>query len=441
MSKLKRYGGASRGLAAIAGLLASGMGTAADTMDTAYWNMPKGVTEVSHRVFTLHMIAFWVCIVIGVLVFGVMFYSIFAHRRSKHPKPADFHHSTTVEILWTIVPFVILIALAVPAAGTLIKEYDTRNSDMTVKITGYQWKWQYEYVDQGVSFFSTLEAKANAARQLHSGIDPASVPNYLHDTDNYLVLPVGKKVRFLLTANDVIHGWWMPDFAIKKDAIPGYINEMWTKIDEPGIYRGQCTVLCGRDHGFMPIVVKAVPEAEYATWLKQQQDAAGFKPAEQVASATPVTTSDAMPAAAASPPTVAPAAASAAAPPAPAPAPTQIAAAEAAKLAAPAAAPAKMEKAALITAGAKVYAANCQACHQATGQGMPPSFPSLVGDKIVGGPVEAHITQVLKGKNAMPPFASLSDTDIAAVVTYERNSWGNASGEAQPAQVTALRGK
>jgi cytochrome c oxidase subunit II len=243
-----------------------GLGTfaarAADTMENAYWNMPKGVTEISHRVWWLHMYAFWICVVIGVLVFGVMFYSLFAHRRSKHPVPATFHESTTVEIAWTIAPFIILIAMAVPAAGTLIKMYDTRNADLTIKITGYQWKWQYEYVDQGVSFFSTLESKANAARQLHSGIDPKTVPNYLHDADNYLVLPVGKKVRFLLTSDDVIHGWWVPDLAVKKDAIPGYINEMWTKIDEPGTYRGQCTVLCGRDHGFMPIVVKAVSEPE-----------------------------------------------------------------------------------------------------------------------------------------------------------------------------------
>lgn len=448
MSKLKR---GAAGVSGLASLLLSGVAAAADTMDNAHWNMPKGVTEISKNVYSLHMAAFWMCIVIGVLVFGVMFYSIFAHRRSKHPKPADFHHSTTVEIIWTIIPFVILIALAVPAAGTLIKEYDTRNADMTVKITGYQWKWQYEYVDQGVSFFSTIDAASNAARQLGSGIDPATVIDpvtqqnvYLHNVDNYLVLPVGKKVRFLLTANDVIHGWWMPDLAIKKDAIPGYINEMWTKIDEPGVYRGKCTVLCGRDHGFMPIVVKAVPEAEYTAWIKQQQDLAGFKPADQVASAAPATASDAKPDAKAAAP-----AAPAAATPAPAmgnpapatAAPTQVAAADAKPAAAAPAPAAKLDKAALMTAGAKVYAANCQACHQASGAGMPPTFPSLVGDKIVKGPVEGHITQVLKGKNAMPPFASLSDADIAAVVTYERNSWGNAAGEAQPAQVAALRGK
>jgi cytochrome c oxidase subunit II len=387
---------------------------AADTMDNAYWNMPKGVTEISHRVWWLHMYAFWICVVIGVLVFGVMFYSLFAHRRSKHPVPATFHESTTVEIIWTLVPFLILIAMAVPAAATLIKMYDTRDSDLTIKITAFQWKWQYEYVDQGVSFFSTLEAKANAARQLGSGIDPATVPNYLHDVDNPLVLPVGKKVRFLLTANDVIHGWWVPDIAVKKDAIPGYINEMWAKIDEAGTYRGQCTVLCGRDHGFMPIVVKAVSEDEFKTWLAQQKGPQAATPAAtDVASAAPAT------------PAAAPASAAAAAP--------------AAK---PVAAPAKLGHDDLMKKGEQVYGNICAACHQATGKGMPPTFPSLVGDKIVAGPADAHIQQVLKGKNAMPPFADrLKDDEIAAVLTYERNSWGNKSGDVQPAQVAAARGK
>lgn len=404
-----------------------GLGTfaarAADTMDNAYWNMPKGVTEISHRVWWLHMYAFWICVVIGVLVFGVMFYSLFAHRRSKHPVPATFHESTTVEIAWTIAPFLILIAMAVPAAGTLIKMYDTRNADLTVKITGYQWKWQYEYVDQGVNFFSTLEAKANAARQLHSGIDPKTVPNYLHDVDNYLVLPVGKKIRFLLTSDDVIHGWWVPDLAVKKDAIPGYINEMWAKIDEPGIYRGQCTVLCGRDHGFMPIVVKAVSEPEYEQWLAQQKGAnAAPAPAAAAPAATEV---------AAAPAPAAPAAAAPAATPA----------ADAAKPAA-VAAPAKLGHDDLVKNGEKIYASTCAACHQATGQGMKPAFPALVGSAVVAGPVDGHITQILKGKNAMPPFGpQLSDADVAAVATYERNSWGNHSGDVQPAQVAALRGK
>jgi cytochrome c oxidase subunit 2 len=399
--------------AACLALGASFAARAADTMDNAHYNMPKGVTAISHEVYDLHMRVFWICVVIGVVVFGVMFYSLFAHRRSKHPVPATFHESTTIEVAWTIIPFLILIAMAVPAAGTLIKMYDTRNSDLTVKITGYQWKWQYEYVDQGVSFFATLEPKANLARQLHSGIDPATVPNYLHDTDNYLVLPVGKKVRFLLTSDDVIHGWWVPDLAVKKDAIPGYINEMWAKIDEPGIYRGQCTVLCGRDHGFMPIVVKAVPEAEFTQWLAQQ------KGGTTVAAAASTTASDASPAPAAPPP-------------APAEAPKPAAAA----------APAKLGHDDLVKNGEKVYGTICAACHQATGKGLPPTFPALAGSKVVAGPVDAHIIQILKGKNAMPPFGpQLSDADIAAVATYERNSWGNHSGDVQPDQVAALRGK
>jgi len=403
-------------VAALLGLGSNFAASAADTMDNAYWNMPKGVTEISHEVWWLHMYAFWICVVIGCLVFGVMFYSLFAHRRSKHPVPGTFHESTAIEIAWTITPFLILIAMAVPAASTLIKMYDTRNSDLTIKITGYQWKWQYEYVDQGVSFFATLEPKANAARQLHSGIDPKTVPNYLHDADNYLVLPVGKKVRFLLTSDDVIHGWWVPDLAVKKDAIPGYINEMWAKIDEPGIYRGQCTVLCGRDHGFMPIVVKAVSEPEYEQWLAQQK---GSNPAAAAATAA------------------APAATEvAAATPAAAAAPAPAAAAPAA------AAPVKLSHDDLLKNGEKIYSSTCAACHQATGQGMKPAFPALVGSKVVAGPVDGHITQILKGKNAMPPFGpSLSDADVASVATYERNSWGNHSGDVQPAQVAALRGK
>ena len=398
-------------VAALLGLGSNFAASAADTMDNAYWNMPKGVTEISHEVWWLHMYAFWICVVIGCLVFGVMFYSLFAHRRSKHPVPGTFHESTAIEIAWTITPFLILIAMAVPAASTLIKMYDTRNSDLTIKITGYQWKWQYEYVDQGVSFFSTLESKANAARQLHSGIDPKTVPNYLHDADNYLVLPVGKKVRFLLTSDDVIHGWWVPDLAVKKDAIPGYINEMWAKIDEPGIYRGQCTVLCGRDHGFMPIVVKAVSEPEYEQWLAQQK---GGSTAAAPAAAAPAATEVAAAAPAAAAPAAAPAAA----------------------------APVKLSHDDLLKNGEKIYASTCAACHQATGQGMKPAFPALVGSKVVAGPVDGHITQILKGKNAMPPFGpTLSDADIAAVATYERNSWGNHSGDVQPAQVAALRGK
>lgn len=409
-------------LLATAGVAGSFAARAADTMEHAYWNLPKGVTDISHEVWHLHMAAFWVCVAIAVVVFGVMFYSIFAHRRSKNPVPATFHHSTTVEIIWTIIPFVILIGLAVPAAGTLIKQYDSRNSDLTIKITGYQWKWQYEYVGEGVSFFSTLDAKSNEARQLGSGIDPKTVDHYLHNVDNYLVLPVGKKVRFLLTSNDVIHGWWVPDLAIKKDAIPGFINDMWTQINEPGIYRGQCTVLCGRDHGFMPVVVEAKSEADYAAWLKSK------KGGEEVAAAAaaPTATDAVVDAPAAAPAEAAPAAAEAA--------PVEVAAAT------PAPAPAAAAAAPAADAGKKLYLGNCAACHQATGAGLPPTFPALTGSKVATGPAAGVITQILKGKNAMPPFGHLSDADVAAIATYVRNDLGNKVGDSVTAdQVKKLR--
>ncbi len=374
------------------------------------YNLPTGATEISREVFDLHMLMFWWCVAIGTVVFGVMIWSIVFHRRSKNPKPADFHESTTVEILWTSAPFLILILMAVPAAGTLIKMEDVRNSDMTVKVTGYQWKWQYEYLGEDVSYFSTLSAESNAARQLKSGIDPTSVPNYLVDVDNPLVLPVGKKVRFLITSNDVIHAWWVPELAVKKDAIPGYVNETWTKIDQPGTYRGVCAELCGRDHGFMPIVVKAVPQEEYDAFI------AGKKGVE-VAAAEPVAVASDAAAVAADA------------------APVEVAAASQAAVAAPKA-PSKDE---LVKKGEGVYKANCAACHQANGQGLPPNFPSLVGSKMVKGPADAQIAQLLNGKNLMPPFKHLSDDDLAAVVTYTRNSWGNSGDAVLPAAVAAAR--
>ena len=275
-------------------------------------------------------------------------------------------------------------------------------------------------------------ADSNAARQLGSGIDPKTIPNYLWDVNNPLVLPVGKKVRFLITAQDVIHSWWVFDFAIKKDAIPGIVNESWTKIDVPGTYRGVCAELCGRDHGFMPIVVKALPETEYKAWLAQQKgvDVASRSPAPALTEAAPAAV--AMPAA--TEVSVAPASAEASAATAAAPAPTEIAATATAAVSS-----APMSKDALMTAGKKVFEANCQACHQANGQGLPPNFPSLVGSKVVNGPAKAHIIHAIKGKGLMPPFGQLSDADLAAAVTYERNSWGNKASIAQPADVKAAR--
>lgn len=236
-------------------------------------NMPVGVTELSQEVFDLHMRIFYICCVIGVLVFGAMFYSILAHRKSRGAKAASFHHSTAVEIVWTIIPFVILIGMAVPAASTLIKMENTRGAEMSIKITGYQWKWRYDYVGEDVGFYSTLTKESNEARQINSDVDLTKVENYLLDVDKPLVIPTDTKIRLLVTAADVIHAWWIPEFAVKKDAIPGYINETWVKVDKPGVYRGQCAELCGRDHGFMPIVVIAKTPEEYKKWLAAEQAA------------------------------------------------------------------------------------------------------------------------------------------------------------------------
>lgn len=254
-------------ITAFAALLASAPARAAWEL-----NMPVGVTEISREVYDLHMLIFWICVAIGVAVFGVMIYSIVAHRKSRGAQAAQFHESTTVEIVWTIIPFLILVAMAIPAAGTLIKMEDTRDSDLTIKVTGYQWLWQYEYLDREISFYSRLDEKSNRARQLGSGIDPNTVDNYLLNVDNRMVVPVGKKVRILLTSNDVIHAWWVPALGGKKDAIPGYINEMWFRADETGVYRGQCAELCGRDHGFMPIVVEVVSQDRFESWVEEQKE-------------------------------------------------------------------------------------------------------------------------------------------------------------------------
>jgi cytochrome c oxidase subunit 2 len=239
-------------------------------------NMPTGVTTLSGEIHSLHMLILWVCVVIGIAVFGVMIYSLVNFRKSKGAvADTSLLHSTKAEIIWTAIPVVILVVMAVPAARTLIKIEDASNTELTIKVTAYQWKWQYEYLDDGVSFFSTLSADSNAARQLDSGIAPGSVPDYLLSVDNPMVVPVGKKVRILLTSQDVIHAWWVPNLAVKKDAIPGMMNELWFNIqpDKAGIYRGQCAELCGRDHGFMPIVVEAKSAADYAAWLASKKPA------------------------------------------------------------------------------------------------------------------------------------------------------------------------
>jgi cytochrome c oxidase subunit 2 len=259
-------------------------------------NLRQGVTELSREIYDLHMLILWICVAIAVAVFGVMIYSIATFRKSKGAVSASFDHNTKAEIIWTVIPVAILVAMAVPAARTLVKIDDTSGAELTVKATGYQWKWQYDYVDDGVSFFSTLSQASNEARQLDSGIDVNKVEHYLLDVDNPLVVPVDTKVRMLVTAADVIHNWWVPDFGMKKDAIPGFINELWFKADKVGTYRGQCAELCGRDHGFMPIVVRVVEQAEYDSWLASQKAArqAAAAPAAQTAG---MTTESAAPAA------------------------------------------------------------------------------------------------------------------------------------------------
>lgn len=349
-------------------------------------NMPVGASEISREVHAIHMRTFWVCVVIGLIVFSIMFISIVKHRKSKGAVAAHFHESTTVEIIWTIIPVLILITLAIPAAKALVKIEDSSNADMTIRVTGYQWKWEYDYPDQGIKFFSSLDQKSREASAKGSGIDPAGVEHYLREVDNPVVIPVGKKVRFLFTANDVIHSWWVPELAIKKDAIPGFINDMWTKVDQPGIYRGQCAELCGKDHGFMPIKVVALAEPDYSNWINEQKQ----KMATMAQASTKEWTKDE-----------------------------------------------------LMQQGEKVFNTICAACHQVSGLGVPGIFPALKGSSIATGPLAAHLNIVLHGKagTAMQAFGTqLSDADLAAVITYERNAFGNQTGDVvQPAVVKAAR--
>ncbi len=353
-------------------------------MAHAEWetNLMRGVTEISREVYDIHMILFWICTAIGTGVFAVMIYSIINHRKSKGVDAAQFHHSTAVEILWTIVPTLILVVMAVPATLALINIEDNSDSDMTIQVVGYQWKWQYKYLDEELSFFSNLHEDS---RNAING-DPTGVENYLLEVDNRLVIPTGKKVRFLVTANDVIHSWWVPAFGWKQDAIPGFINEAWTRVDEPGVYRGQCTELCGIDHGFMPIVVEVKPQEEYDAWVEEQK----------VAIAAAAASGDR-----------------------------------------------EWAMGELMEKGQQVYMRVCVACHQANGMGIPPAFPAIGGSAIATGPVDAHLSLVMGGVpgSAMQAFAEqLNDVEIAAVLTYQRNSFGNEVGDmVQPAEVKAAR--
>ncbi len=256
--------------AVAAGLVLSA-GAAAPALADFTLNMPIGVTTSSREIYGLHMMVLIVCTVIGAAVYAAMIYAIVKFRKSAGSKPATFTHNSAIEVVWTVIPALILVAMAVPAAQSLVRLEDTRNSELSIKVTGYQWRWHYDYLDQNIAFFSTLDRQSNAARRLDSGIDPLAVENYLLAVDNTLVVPVDAKVRLLVTGADVVHAWWVPELGVKKDAVPGFINETWFEADTPGIYRGQCAELCGMDHGFMPIVVEVVTRGEYDAWLAQQQ--------------------------------------------------------------------------------------------------------------------------------------------------------------------------
>ena len=361
------------------------------TLANASENMPGGpavnqinfaapATKIMEQIHGLHIMMLIICAVIFIGVFGVMFYSILKHRKSLGHKSASFHESTTVEIIWTVVPLLIVIGMALPATKTVVAMKDTTNSDITIKVTGYQWKWGYDYIKgegEGINFLSTL----STSREAINNLAPKS-NTYLMEVDNEMVVPVGKKIRMITTANDVIHSWTIPAFGVKQDAIPGFVRDTWFRADRIGTFRGQCSELCGAEHAFMPIVVKVVSAEDYTAWVAEKQKAMAAGGED----------------------------------------PSKVYTLEEQKV-----------------RGEKVYAANCAACHQPNGKGAG-SFPALDGSKVVNGPKAYQIQLVLNGKNAMPKWAGvLSDGDIAAVITYERNAWSNHTGEViQTSDVAAL---
>ena len=367
---------------ALAGIsLALAAGSAAAIQSR--YNLAPPVTQIASEIYSLHTMMLVICGLIFVAVFGVMFYSIWKHRKSKGAVPADFHESTKVEIVWTVVPFIIVIVMALPATKTVVAQKDTSNADLTIKATGYQWKWGYDYLKgegEGISFLSTLSTPRD---QIEGRDDAARAANktYLIEVDNEVVVPVNKKVRIITTANDVIHAWMVPAFGVKQDAIPGFVRDTWFRAEKIGTFRGQCAELCGRDHAFMPIVVRVVSQEDYSKWVAEKKK----------------------------------------------------------EMAAKADDPNKVwTEPELLARGAQVYAANCQACHQANGQGLKPAFPALDGSAVVANKAD-QIAILLNGKNAMPAWRQLSDVELAAVATYTKNSWSNKHGVVQPADFKAAR--
>lgn len=348
-------------------------------------DLRPGVTDMSRRIQSLHHLSLTVCVVVGIVVFGAMLYSALAHRRSRNPEPAGFHHNTRLEIVWTLIPTMILVGMAIPATTTLMEIEDNSNADMTVLITASQWKWHYEYLEAGIGYYSNLATPQNQIDNLEPKDE-----HYLLDADRALVLPTNKKIRFLTTSDDVIHSWWVPDFAVKQDAVPGFINEAWTRLTEPGVFRGQCTELCGKGHAFMPVEVEVVPEEEFDAWIADQKLAMSLASEAAVAAREKTWT--------------------------------------------------MVE---LMDIGQDVFVSHCATCHQTTGLGQPGKYPALAGSPVTTGDVPAHLNRVMNGKEKteMQAWApQLTDLELAAVITYERNAWGNDTGNVvQPATIYAAR--
>ncbi len=349
-------------------------------------NLQQPETIVAHAIYHLHTVILVICVIIFVVVFGAMFYALWKHRKSAGHKAEQFHENTAVEILWTIIPFLILVGMAIPATKTILAMKDSSSPDISIKVTGYQWNWRYDYLNEDISFYSNLTTPLD---QIENRAPKGE--HYLLEVDNPLVVPVGKKVHVLITPNDVIHSWWVSAFGVKQDAIPGFVRDTWFKVEQPGTYRGQCAELCGKDHGFMPIVVEAVTEDKYKEWVAQQQGKKSQALAASAVDANKTYTLDQL----------------------------------------------KAE-------GEKVYGKTCVACHMPNGQGMPPTFPALAGGKIATGPIAGHIDIVVNGSKKNPAMVAwksqLSDLQIAAVITYERNAFGNKVGDmVQPKQIAAAR--
>jgi cytochrome c oxidase subunit 2 len=360
-------------------------------------NIPPPASPTANQIYGLHMYILYVCAVIFVIVFGAMFYSIFKFRKSTGAVPdVNFHESTLIEIIWTVIPFVILIAMAIPATKTVLDMKDTSNPDLTIKVTAFQWGWRYDYSADDFGFYSNLSTPWSQIGQPEEKATQEKGKEYLLEVDNPLVVPVGKRVRLLVTSSDVIHGWYVPQLGVNQYGIPGFIKDAWFKAEKEGVYKGQCSQICGKLHGYMPITVIVKSEADYAKWVAEGKSKWGGQPV----------------------------------------------AAAAARAADDVEANKKFTLADLKADGEKIYAANCVACHQATGKGMPPAFPPLSGSKVVQGPADAQIKVLLAGRagTAMQSFARLSDKELAAVITYTRNSWDNKTGSViQPADIKSAR--